>query len=125
MSIFLTVGEKWENENEWERIFFLACCHLALTSLFSWLEIFFFSLQLSMNWNESVILFIGFWIDYYQNNSASIWEKVGLHRVHTLRVLSEQFFFLITAGILRSSVADRKLKIEDSTWQVCGGLVPF
>lgn len=53
----------------------------------------YFSLQLSMNWNESVILFIGFWIDYYQNNSASIWEKVGLHRVHTLRVLSEHFFF--------------------------------
>lgn len=85
----------------------------------------FFSLQLSMNWNESVILFIGFWIDYYQNNSASIWEKVGLHRVHTLQFLSEHFFFLITAGILRSSVAGRKLKIEDSTWQVCGGVCAF
>lgn len=35
------------------------------------------------------------------------------------------FFFLTTAGILRSSVAGRKLKIGDSRWQVCSELVPF
>lgn len=50
---------------------------------------------------------------------------MGLHRVHTLRFLYEHFFFFITAGILRSSVAGRKLKIEDRTWQVCGGVCAF
>lgn len=89
---------------------------------------YFFFLHLTMNWNESINLFISSWIDYYQNDYVSMWEQVGLHQVQTLQVLSEPFF-LITAGISRSSAAGRELKIDGTTaarlWQSCVFLTCF
>lgn len=87
-----------------------------------------FFLHLTMNWNESINLFISSWIDYFQNDCVSMWEQVGLHQVQTLQVLSEPFF-LITAGISRSSAAGRELKIDGTTaarlWRSCVFLTCF
>lgn len=83
-----------------------------------------FPLQLNLNSSESIILFIVIWIDYYQNDSASVWEKVGLHWVHTLWIFFQHFFSFFFF-FLTTAVVGRKLKIGESRWQVCSGLCLF